>query len=84
MCNICGLNCGKGGSLKVHVELKHSPVTYEAYKICFGALKVIADSWNDSLSTTGKDGVKRKAVIHTLVRLFSQDQQSKPVTRSVT
>ena len=34
-CLICGMECGKGGSLKVHVENKHS-VDYEnGYKRCF-------------------------------------------------
>ena len=82
MCNICGLSCGKGGGLAAHLDMKHS-VSYDAYKICFfGAERVIMDSWNDSISMS-KGGVKKKMVIHTLVRLFHQDQNSKPVTRSV-
>jgi hypothetical protein len=55
MCNICGKNCGKGGGLKKHVEGIHT-VSYTHYKICFydGCVRtVIADTWDDSVSTTG-------------------------------
>ena len=70
MCNICGLNCGKGGPLKKHIEGAHG-VTYESYKKCFyGEVKtVIADAWDDTVSTT-----KGKTVItHALVRRFIGD-----------
>ena len=30
MCNICGLNCGKGGALKKHVEGAHG-AEYDKY-----------------------------------------------------
>lgn len=44
MCNICGLNCGKGGALKKHIEGMHS-VSYDHYKVCFysSAKTIIAD-----------------------------------------
>jgi hypothetical protein len=70
MCNICGLNCGKGGALKKHVEGAHN-VEYEQYKECFyGEIAtLIADTWDDSVSTT-----KGKTVItHVLVRRFVGD-----------
>lgn len=80
MCNICGLNCGKGGALKKHVEGSHS-VGYEAYKTCFyGAAKtVLADSWDDSVSTSSGDTV----VVHVLVRRFVQDPGPRGATRAV-
>jgi len=51
MCNVCGLNCGKGGALKRHVEVAHE-VGYDDYKRCFyGKVKtLIADGWDDSVS----------------------------------
>lgn len=81
MCNICGKNCGKGGALKTHVEGAHSPVTYEAYKICFyGEPKnVLADAWDDSVSTKSGDTV----VTHVLVRRFIQEPGPRGATRAV-
>lgn len=79
MCNICGLNCGKGGALKKHVEGRHKPVTYDAYKTCFyGEASVLADAWDDSVSTAKGNTV----VVHVLARRFVQDAMAKPVTRS--
>jgi hypothetical protein len=34
-CLICGRECGKGGSLRRHVEGAHHVVYGEAYKRCF-------------------------------------------------
>jgi hypothetical protein len=84
MCRICGLNCGKGGALKAHIELKHHPVTYDAYNVCFySAKKELADAWDDSLSTVVQaSGTKRKVIIHTLTRMFLQDPNSRPVKTS--
>jgi hypothetical protein len=79
MCNICGLNCGKGGALKKHIEGRHAPVTYDAYKTCFyGADRVLADAWDDSVSTSKGKTV----IIHVLARRFVQASTAKPVTRS--
>jgi len=81
MCNICGKNCGKGGALKKHVEGAHSPVTYEAYKICFyGEPKtILADAWDDSVSTKSGDTV----VTHVLARRFIQEPGPRGATRAV-
>jgi hypothetical protein len=80
MCRICGLNCGKGGALKAHIELKHHPVTYEAYDICFSG-KILTDAWDDSVPVT-RAGVKQKAIVHVLTRLFFQPLDAKPVRNS--
>jgi hypothetical protein len=81
MCNICGLNCGKGGALKKHIEAKHIGVSNDAYKTCFyrSAKTVLADAWDDSVST--KNG--KTVVVHILARRFFQSSAAKPVTRSV-
>ena len=79
MCNICGLNCGKGGALKKHVEGAHN-VDYESYKTCFygNVVTVIADAWDDSVNT-----VKGQTVIsHVLVRRFIGDPGERGVTRA--
>ena len=79
MCNICGINCGKGGALKKHVEGAHQ-VSYENYKKCFYgvARTIIADSWDDSVSTS-----KGKTVItHVLVRRFIGDPGVRRVPRA--
>jgi hypothetical protein len=79
MCNICGLNCGKGGALKRHVEGAHK-LTYKKYRACFyGSPKnVIADSWDDSVATaTG-----RTVVTHVLVRRFVGDPGPRGVPRA--
>jgi hypothetical protein len=79
MCNICGLNCGKGGALKRHIEGRHEPVTYEAYKICFyDADRVLADAWDDSVSTSKGNTV----IVHVFARRFVQHAAAKRVTRS--
>ena len=41
-CLICGMECGKGGSLKVHIEARHK-VTYDAYKRCFKTGEFVVD-----------------------------------------
>jgi hypothetical protein len=79
MCNICGLNCGKGGPLKKHIEGAHPGVTYDAYNVCFyGAKDVVADTWNDPATSGGTP-----VLIHTLVRRFVQDPGPRGVTRTV-
>lgn len=79
MCNICGVNCGKGGALKKHVEGAHD-VDYENYKTCFyGDVKtILADSWDDSVKTKNGETV----VTHILVRRFIGDPGIRGVTRA--
>ena len=79
MCNVCGLNCGKGGALKKHVEDSHQ-VQYKAYKKCFyGTVKtIITDAWDDSVLTSNKNTV----VTHVLVRRFIGDPGPRGATRS--
>lgn len=80
MCNICGLNCGKGGPLKKHVEGAHA-VNYDAYKKCFygDAKTIIADGWDDSVSTSSGKTV----ITHVLVRRFVGDPGARGATRTV-
>jgi hypothetical protein len=79
MCNICGINCGKGGALKKHVEGAHD-VPYESYKKCFYdvAKTIIADSWDDSVSTSKGNTV----VTHVFVRRFIGDPGHRGATRA--
>jgi hypothetical protein len=79
MCNVCGLNCGKGGALKRHIEGAHG-VPYDNYKICFGGntKNVIADSWDDSVRTSGGKAV----ITHVLVRRFVGDPGPRGVPRA--
>lgn len=80
MCNICGLNCGKGGALKRHVEGAHE-VDYVQYKKCFydEAKNILADTWDDNVSTSNGDTV----IVHVLVRRFVGDPGPRGATRSV-
>ncbi len=70
MCNICGLNCGKGGALSTHIKGAHG-VSYDDYKKCFysNVKTMIADTWDSSVSTSNG----KKAIIHVLVRRFVGD-----------
>lgn len=78
MCNICAKNCGKGGGLKKHVEAAHG-IKYDLYKKCFyGANTIIANAWDDSVSTTSG----KKAIVHVLVRRFVDYLGPRGVTRS--
>ena len=79
MCNICGINCGKGGALKKHIEASHE-INYDDYKKCFyGEIKtLIADSWDDSVNTSRG----RKVITHVLVRRFIGEPGPRGVTRS--
>ena len=79
MCNICGLNCGKGGALATHVKGAHG-VEYAAYKACFypGDSTIIADSWDDTVAT--EDG--NTVVTHVLVRRFVRDPGKRGVPRA--
>lgn len=79
MCNVCGRNCGKGGALKKHVEGAHD-IDYNDYKKCFygDAKTVIADSWDDSVSTSHDNPV----ITHVLVRRFVGDPDWRKVPRS--
>lgn len=71
MCNVCGLNCARGGGLKKHLEAKHE-INYEQYRRCFydGVRTILADSWNDDVSASKKNGEKRTVMVHVLVRRF--------------
>jgi len=79
MCNVCGRNCGKGGALKKHVEGAHD-VTYDTYMKCFyqGVATIIANSWDDSVSTSNSKTV----VTHVLVRRFVGDPGPRGVPRA--
>jgi len=79
MCNICGLNCGKGGALKKHVEGSHD-VNYEEYKRCFydGVSTIIANAWDDSVATK----VGKTVITHVLVRRFVGNPGRRGVARS--
>ena len=79
MCNICGINGGKGGALKKHIEGAHD-VDYESYKKCFyGTVKtVIADVWDDSVNTSKGDTV----MTHVLVRRFIGDPGPRGVSKA--
>lgn len=70
MCKVCGLNCGKGGALKKHVEGTHK-VNYDHYKTCFESkvATLIADTWDDSVKTSNGHTV----ITHVLVRRFVGD-----------
>ena len=85
MCNICGINCGKGGALKTHIEGRNASgghdVSYEDYKKCFYGVDVkntIADAWDDSVSTVRGSQV----ITHVLVRRFVGDAGPRGVTRA--
>ena len=79
MCNICGVNCGKGGALKKHLKGAHE-VDYEQYKACFYGKKktLIADTWDDSVKTTNGETV----ITHVLVRRFVGDPGRRGATRT--
>jgi hypothetical protein len=79
MCNICGLNCGKGGPLSRHVKGAHD-IEYDHYKKCFYSevKTVIADGWDDSVKTNGGQTV----ITHVLVRRFVGDPGSRGATRT--
>lgn len=79
MCNICGLNCGKGGALSKHVHSAHG-IEYDDYRAAFyGDVKcIIADSWDDSVKTTSGKTV----VTHVLVRRFINEPGHRGATRA--
>lgn len=79
MCNVCGINCGKGGALKKHVEGAHG-IDYDLYKKCFyGVAKtIIADSWDDSISSSSGKTV----ITHVLVRRFVGEPGPRGVPRA--
>ncbi len=79
MCNVCGLNCGKGGALKMHIEGAHG-ISYEDYKKCFydEVKTIIADAWDDTVSTSGGKTV----IMHVLVRRFLGSPGPRGATRS--
>lgn len=85
MCNMCGKNCGRGGPLKSHVEGRKSAggheLSYETYPECFyGAGKILADSWDDSIRTARGKTV----MIHTMVRRLVGSPGHRGATRTAT
>lgn len=85
MCNICGLNCGRGGALKKHVEGRKRSgghgLSYETYLECFyKSGKVLVDAWDDSIRTHSG----RKVLIHTVVRRLVGDPGHRGATRAAT
>ncbi len=80
MCNICGKNCGRGGPLKKHIKSAHD-IDYDDYKKCFygdDVRTLIADGWDDSVSTSEK----RTVVTHVLVRRFITNPGPRGVPRA--
>ncbi len=78
MCNICGINCGKGGALKTHIEGAHK-IDYNDYIACFYKKgRLIADSWDDSSKTRSGKIV----VTHILVRRFFCEPSKRGVPRA--
>jgi hypothetical protein len=79
MCNVCGINCGKGGALAKHVKGAHG-VDYEDYKRCFygGPATVLNDGWDDTVKTASGQTV----VTHILVRRFIGDPGPRGATRA--
>lgn len=79
MCNICGVNCGKGGALSTHLRGAHD-VAYADYKKCFYPHDsvTIADAWDDSVKSVDGDTV----VTHVLVRRFVSDPGRRGVPRA--
>lgn len=77
MCNICGLNCGKGGALSKHLQSVHY-IDYKAYKTCFqGSGTVLLDKWT---KTEGR--IKKIPVlIHVLVRRVVNNPGERGVAR---
>lgn len=77
MCNICGLNCGKGGPLSKHVKAVHR-IEYEDYKTCFeGDGTTLVDKWID----TGGRNKGTPVLIHVLVRRVVNDPGERGVAR---
>jgi hypothetical protein len=79
MCNVCGVNCGKGGALKTHVQGAHG-IEYDAYKKAFygKAKTILADAWDDQVSTS--DG--KTVIVHVLVRRFVGDPGKRGVRKT--
>lgn len=80
MCNICGKNCGRGGSLKKHVETQHS-VSYRKYtRLFYGGGKVLIDAWDGS----GRTSSGKKVLIHTMVWRLIGDPGHRGATPTAT
>ena len=79
MCNICGVNCGKGGALSRHVRGAQD-VDYATYKKCFHpkGMHLIADSWDDTVV----DESGATVVTHVLVQRFVGDPGERGVPRA--
>jgi hypothetical protein len=79
MCNICGVNCGKGAALSTHLRGAHH-VDYVSYKACFYPKDsvIIADSWDDTV----KNDIGETVIMHVLVRRFVGDPGHRGVPRA--
>jgi hypothetical protein len=44
-CLICGRECGRGGSLRTHVEGAHHVIYKDAYKRCFFGGDCVFNEW---------------------------------------
>ena len=79
MCNVCGVNCGKGGALRRHIEGAHG-INYDDYLKCFyeHVRATLADGWDGSVKT--KSG--KTVLVHTLVRRFVGEAGPRGATRS--
>jgi hypothetical protein len=80
MCNVCGINCGKGGALRTHIQGAHK-VSYDAYRRCFygdDVKTIIADGWDDTIRTSKGQNV----LVHVLVRRFINNPGPRGATRA--
>jgi hypothetical protein len=59
-CLICGLECGRGGSLKTHVEGAHKVDYKLAYKRCFKGGNILT---NDASVAKGSDIMVQTRVV---------------------
>jgi len=67
-CDICGLNCGKGGALKKHVEGEHK-VQYEDYKKCFRKTgRILINTWDESVKTPSGRIVSTNVLVRRVIR----------------
>jgi hypothetical protein len=79
MCNVCGLNCGKGGALRSHLQAAHN-LTYEQYKESYYRHgQVINNSWKETVAI---DNEGLATYTHTLVRNFTRQRSKRGAPKS--
>jgi hypothetical protein len=79
MCNVCGMNCGRGGGLAKHMNAAHQ-LTYVQYKESYyGHGEVLTNSWNEQVATNNDD---EATYTHTLVRVFTRPRSKRGVPKS--